>query len=140
MTDYTFGKSYKLCGNKIIAATYKEGTPIRSFPFVVHYTISESGEEGNAFQVVFSAPKRRFKRAHDRNAIKRLMREGFRLNKAILEERLKKNKYDLKLFVIFTGTRELTSQDVNTRTKKLFHQLVQDIFSTKENELKHENE
>jgi ribonuclease P protein component len=37
--------------------------------------------EATAHQVVFSVPKRNFKKATDRNLIKRRMREAYRLNK-----------------------------------------------------------
>ncbi len=50
-------------------------------------------------QAMFIVPKRQFKKAHDRNKIKRRMREAYRLSKAGFYQRLK--SIDKKIIVAF---------------------------------------
>jgi ribonuclease P protein component len=54
-------------------------------------------------QAGFSVSSRNFKKAVDRNRIKRLLREAYRLLKAGLSDPLNKSGKKLVIFVIFTG-------------------------------------
>lgn len=121
-----FGKAYKLCSQKTIAAVFKEGCSVRSYPFVVHYR-KETLPEGQPFQVVFSAPKRTFKRAHDRNYIKRLLREAFRMKKLILEERLTTRNEQLALFVIYTAKEAVPLQQLLVKTEQLLLKIAEEL-------------
>ncbi|MDX1446192.1 ribonuclease P protein component [Lishizhenia sp.] len=119
-----FGKEYKLCSRKIIDALFSEGEGIKSYPFMIRYQITSLPKE-IPFQIVITAPKRNFKRAVDRNRIKRLMREVFRKNRQELEEGLKEKNQQLALFIMYTG-RELPDYDlIETKLKKALVKLNQ---------------
>lgn len=57
-------------------------------------------------QAMFVAPKRSFKRAHDRNKLKRQMREVYRLNKLLFYEGLVKKDKKMILALIYIGKKQ----------------------------------
>lgn len=77
------------------------------FPFRVVYSLAEGPQ---TLQAGFSVSTRNFKKAVDRNRIKRLMREGYRIQKTGLAEILQKKGKTLVFFFIFTG-KELPKHD-----------------------------
>ena len=100
--DQTLGKEYKLCSQKIIQQIFEEKRCVKQFPFVLNYCISELPSE-KLFQIVIAAPKRIFRKAHERNRVKRLCKETIRKNKFILEDYLTENKQKLALFLDYTN-------------------------------------
>ncbi len=54
-------------------------------------------------QAMFIVPKRQFKKAHDRNKIKRRMREVYRLNKSDLYSRLESLNKKIIIAFLFVG-------------------------------------
>lgn len=93
-----FPKSEKLCGQLRIKALYSDGTRFVVWPLRVTYKLLNAPEaqlnsealnvaqqQLNAPQVLIWAPKSLFKHAVDRNRMRRVMREAYRLNKAPLE-------------------------------------------------------
>lgn len=130
MANTSFGKEYKLCSHKLIESVYKQGKNVRVYPFVVYYKEAELPQK-TRFQLVFSAPKRQFRLAHERNRIKRLLREAFRMKKLILEEALRANNKQLALFVIYTGKEELPLHKLLSKTEQLFHQLTTELNDLK---------
>lgn len=97
--DFSFGKEFKICSKKKIDLLFEKGKTFKSFPFVLHFLESDF-EEKVPFQFVFSAPKRSFKRAHDRNYIKRLFREVVRHRKSELEQLFPNKK--MHYFMIYS--------------------------------------
>ena|SRR6218665_3173608 len=118
----TFGRKYKLKSRKTIELLFKEGEQLRSFPFMVYFKVVDL-PEGIPFQVVLSAPKRQFKKAHDRNRVKRLMFESFRKKKLILEEQLQKEQKQIALFVIYTQKDLPVYAEILQSTEKLIHKI-----------------
>lgn len=102
---FTLKKAERLKRRKIIEQLFSEGRAVTAFPIRVQYKLIEESETAS-LQAGFSASSRNFKRAVDRNRIKRLMREAYRLQKAPLEQALQTKKRQLALFLIYTG-REL---------------------------------
>lgn len=121
-----FGKAYKLCSRKTIDRLFKEGKQLRAFPLSVYYLESENSEKV-PFQVVISAPKRQFKRAHDRNYVKRLIKEVLRKEKQPLEDFLNTSGKQLALFIVYTNKEVLTYPELEKCAKKLIGKLLAEL-------------
>ena len=76
----TFKKQEKLKKSKLISQLFAEGKNVIEFPIKLVYLPVEH-EAPFKIQAGVSVPKRNFKRAVDRNRIKRLLREAYRKNK-----------------------------------------------------------
>lgn len=79
----------------------KKGKSFSHFPLRVIFL--EMNDPAPPLQAGFSVSARNFKKAVDRNRVKRLMREGYRLQKNSLQTTLKENHKSLAVFFIYTG-------------------------------------
>lgn len=94
----TFHKQERLCSKKQIDLLFSKGKGHLSYP--VKTIFNETPVQLQfPVQAMFIVPKRQFKKAHDRNKIKRRMREAYRLNKNSFYETLK--AADKKILVAF---------------------------------------
>lgn len=99
---HTLGKQERLSRKKIIERLNGEGQALRTPALILVYMPVHLPVDFPA-QVMFTASKRNFKRAHDRNKIKRLMREGYRKQKHIVYNPLRHRNLQCALMIIFTG-------------------------------------
>jgi ribonuclease P protein component len=76
----TFKKEERLCNKKLIDELFHSGSSFLCYPFKASWLIINEPQQVPA-QILFSVAKKRFKRAVDRNVLKRRMREAYRLNK-----------------------------------------------------------
>ena len=104
----TFPKSEKLCGQLRIAALYKEGKRFTAFPMRVTFRHLPDSDE--APKVLIWAPKSLFKHAVDRNRLRRLMREAYRLNAEPLRTYCSENHCSFQLTFNYMD-KELRSQE-----------------------------
>lgn len=81
----SLNKSKKLKGKTTIARVFKEGNSIRKGPLRIVYVINIKKSGSFEHQMGFVAPKRFIKKAVDRNKMKRLMRESYRLQQEIIQ-------------------------------------------------------
>ena len=93
----------KLKSRKLIEELFARGKSINVFPVRILYIFSNlRTDEKPLLQVGVSVSKRNFKRAVDRNRIKRLLREAYRLQKKELLELLTEQKKKGFVFFIYT--------------------------------------
>lgn len=128
--DESLPKAFKLCSLKKIEQLFAQGQLIKAYPIRLMYIVEERAPNeaiDAPFQVLFSAPKRRFKRAHDRNYIKRLMREVLRKNKAALIDGLQMNNKKLVFSLTFVADERPAFQLLEQKLCKALDQLIKEI-------------
>lgn len=125
MKAFTLSSKEKLKSRKSIDRLFKEGKQLSLFPVKQVYIIHElpQGQRSSLFSV--SVPKRNFKKAVDRNKIKRLFREAYRLNCLQLKEELAKQQKQIMIMYIYVG-REIPD----------YHELEQKIITLIERTIK----
>ena len=114
--NYGLKKSERLTSQLVIEKLFAGGNAsMAAFPLRIVYMQmekDESGDENNGKKVemppvsiLVSVPKKRFRHAVDRNRMKRLVREAYRLNKHILWNTLEGKSFRLAIaFVCITDT------------------------------------
>lgn len=83
MGKFTFRKEEKLTKEKDIQELFDKGSSFYLFPFKV-FVLPNPRQDCPHHQVLISVSKKNFKRAVDRNLIKRRIRESYRLQKEAL--------------------------------------------------------
>jgi ribonuclease P protein component len=100
----TWRKPEKLKSRKRIERVFREGKSFSVFPYKVVFLLAATPVPGAApLQAGFGASSRNFKKAVDRNRIKRLGREAYRLQKAPLLEQLTQKGHSMAVFFVFIG-------------------------------------
>ena len=97
---YFLKKDDRLKSHKAIDFLFSKGKSFSNFPFRICWQVVD-GEEG--LKAGFTASSKNFKKATDRNRIKRLIREAYRLQKNNLQDALQLKNKGIHLFFIYTG-------------------------------------
>ena len=120
-SKYSFSKEEKLVSKKQIEELFKKGSSFYFSDFRVRYLKADAAAQHT--QLVISVPKRNFKRAVDRNLLKRRIREAYRLNKHALLDDAPDRYY---LAFIYLSKEILTFHDIQ-------HQLIGALQRLKDN-------
>jgi ribonuclease P protein component len=128
----SFTKVERLCSKKIIAELFVNGNSFYSFPFRVVWMYNPSSLSPPS-QIAVSVPKRVFKKAVDRNLIKRRIKEAFRKNKHDLYNYLELNQKHIAFILIY---RDETIFDFRKTEKVIGEMLKKFLTVLKEKENK----
>ncbi len=94
---------------KLIDKLFIKGKSFMAFPLRVQYLLVERVDDVSV-QILVSVPKKRFKRAVDRNLLKRRIKEAYRLNKQTLLLEIAEDK--TLLIVCIYSTNEILPYEV----------------------------
>jgi ribonuclease P protein component len=120
--QFTFGKNERLKSRKLIEQLFKEGRSFGVLPFRVYYLLNRSAN--SPIQCGVGVSTKNFKKAVDRNRIKRLIKEAWRLQKGPLQEKTGSKDLQLNLFLIYTGKELPGYKEVYAKVTVIINKLV----------------
>lgn len=119
---YTLGKAERLKSRKAIDELFSNGQRFTITPFRIFFKVTDS-----SLQFGVAVGTKNFKKAPDRNRIKRLCREAWRLQKNELGKILKENGQGLHVFLVFTDKELPDYKLVADKINRIIQKLVQSI-------------
>lgn len=121
-----FRKSERLCKKKFIDELFRTGNSFFSYPFrIVWLPVEEPGSQ--PAQVAISVQKRLFRKAVQRNLIKRRIKEAYRRNKAELYFELESEGHRVVFFLIYTASTILSYKEIEQKIIIALSRLKEEI-------------
>ncbi|HLV39090.1 ribonuclease P protein component [Xanthomarina sp.] len=117
----SYPKKEKLKSEKLISKLFLEGKSVSAYPLRMVY-LKTTFDEAVKIKAGVSVSKRNFKKAVDRNRIKRLLREAYRLNKATYFNNL---TTQYAFMILYIGKEKPTFLEVETKMKQLLRKFVE---------------
>lgn len=121
--QFTLGKNERLKSRKDIEQLFSSGQRLNSSLFRVSYIFRNETVADDPVKFGVAVSSRYFKKAVDRNRIKRLVREAWRLQKNELKQQLSEQRRLLHVFFIYTGKALPAFADVSEQVKMLIEKL-----------------
>ncbi len=117
---YSYNKFEKLKSKKLIEQLFLEGKTVTHYPLRLIF-IEASFNDGVKFKVGVSVSKRNFKKAVDRNKVKRLLREAYRLNKSMIFNNITTQN---AFMILYLGNEIPNFKDLEIKMKQLFEKYL----------------
>ena len=129
---FTYQKKDKLKSRKQTQFLFSNGKAITMHPIRLIYNI-ENAEAGifptGLLQAGVGAPSRHFRKAVQRNRVKRLLREGYRLEKPDFMSAISLTNTRLNLFFLYVDVNVQSQQQIQTTMKLLLQKLADKLKS-----------
>ncbi|WP_262707116.1 ribonuclease P protein component [Chitinophaga barathri] len=126
MKTYSFNKEEKLKSRKMIETLFREGKAFSIFPYRVIYMHASLHTDKYPVQAGFSVSSRKFPHAVDRNRIKRLGREAYRLQKQPFHTALRDSGLQLAVFFIYTDKKIADFDTLSRKFSVILEKLVKE--------------
>lgn len=124
---YSFHKNERLCNKRQIEKLYASKCRMMVYPLSIHWIVVDGSSQSSRLQVLIVAPKKKLHHAVDRNRMKRLMRECYRIRKHTLLQILQKTNRDMLLAINYMHSELTDSEYLGKRFDKLFDALCTQI-------------
>jgi ribonuclease P protein component len=132
---FTYKKQDKLKSRKQTQHLFSKGQFIHAAPIKLIFTLEAvemnvnqvATEQDGIVQAGVGAPSRTFRKAVQRNRVKRLLREAYRLEKPHFIEQLSIANKRLNLFFLYTDAQVLAQLEIQAKVKEALTLLVKRI-------------
>lgn len=139
---FTYQKKDKLKSRKQTQFLFAKGSAITVGPIRLLYTIETENAEASliekssieksdkenfskgVLQAGVGAPSRHFRKAVMRNKVKRLLREGYRMERPAFMSAINIEHKRLNLFFLYTDTKVLTQTEIQEKIKVVLQRLA----------------
>lgn len=118
----------RLKSRKAIEELFAKRNSIKKFPLILVYQCFNQNENNTPAKIGVSVTKKKFKKAVDRNRIKRLIKESYRLSKHIISENCQKKNLLLHIFFIYTDSTIQSFDAIKTATENVLVELDKKIL------------
>ena len=124
---HTLQKSERLCKKKAIERLFGGGNlSFSAYPFRAVFCVTESQEV--PARILISIPKHRLRHAVDRNRMKRLVREAYRLNKGIIWDVASEKGITVDIAFICISDRTATYREVRKSVCKILQRTAEALI------------
>lgn len=118
--SFRFPKKEKLKSRKLIELLFAEGRAITRFPLRLLYLETELPKDTQV-QATVTVSRKAFRNAVARNRVKRLMRESYRLNKALVFNNIEGN---FAFLFLYLGKEMPTFKEVERSMQSLLKNFI----------------
>ncbi len=124
MISEKFPARERLKSIKTISHIFRKGNLLKSGSLHIKWEYSKHREPGG-LKVMFSVPKRKIKKATDRNLMKRRLREAYRKHRHVLGENPR--NLPIKMAFVFNGSQPVSYLEIAVEMKKGLEMLEKKI-------------
>ena len=125
-STFSYNKFEKLKSRKQIELLFAQGKSISSFPVKVFY-LPVDNSPLHPVQVGVGVSARNFKKAVDRNTIKRRLREAYRLHKLPLHEHLMAQQKSVAVFILWIDKQLPTTEALQDLMPAVLEKLIKQL-------------
>jgi len=124
---FTLGRKERLKSRKQLDLLFAKGLNFRHHPLRLYYISTAAKTDEVILQAGVGAPTRAFKKAVDRNRIKRQLRECYRTQKELLQKYCDQNQTSLALFILYTGREIPETAVLKEKLSQALKKLIQHL-------------
>ncbi|MBK8502903.1 MAG: ribonuclease P protein component [Saprospiraceae bacterium] len=125
MRRYTLHKDSRLKSQKSISEAFVGGKSIQVYPIRVYFYHLPTTDHAGV-KAAFVAPKKNFKKAVDRNRIKRQLREAYRLNQYLLKDEIP-DAWQVNVVFLYYIREKLNYTVIEKATQKVLKRLAKEM-------------